>query len=109
MAELAPQGFSLATDIAEWLVRGGTPFRIAHELAGACVRAAEARGVELAELTDAEFAAIAPVLTPDVRMVLTVEGSVASRNGRGGTAPERVREQLAELVSRAGRLRSQLA
>ncbi|MFT4263604.1 MAG: argininosuccinate lyase [Nocardioides sp.] len=97
MAELAPQGFSLATDIAEWLVREGTPFRVAHELAGACVRAAEARGVELADLTDEEFAAVSPALTPAVRSVLTVDGSVASRDGRGGTAPRRVAEQLAEL------------
>ncbi|MEV5003224.1 argininosuccinate lyase [Nocardioides sp. LML1-1-1.1] len=100
MAELAPQGFSLATDIAEWLVREGTPFRIAHELAGACVRAAEARGVELADLTDEEFAAISPALTPAVRLVLTTEGSVASRSGRGGTAPARVAEQLADLRKR---------
>lgn len=100
MAELAPQGFSLATDIAEWLVREGTPFRIAHELAGACVRAAEARGVELADLTDDEFAAISPALTPAVRPVLTTEGSVASRSGRGGTAPVRVAEQLADLRKR---------
>ena len=105
MAELAPQGFSLATDIAEWLVREGVPFRVAHELAGACVRAAEARGVELDELTDEEFASISAALTPDVRTVLTAEGSVASRNGRGGTAPTRVGEQLAELraVVRAAR------
>ncbi len=97
MAELAPQGFSLATDIAEWLVREGTPFRIAHELAGACVRECEQQGIELADLTDEQFAAISPALTPDVRSVLTAEGSVASRNGRGGTAPQRVREQLVEL------------
>ncbi len=100
MAELAPQGFSLATDIAEWLVREGTPFRVAHEVAGACVRVAEARGVELADLTDEEFAAISPALTPEVRLVLTVEGSVASRSGRGGTAPVRVAEQLADLRKR---------
>jgi len=105
MAELAPQGFSLATDIAEWLVREGTPFRIAHEVAGACVRAAEAKGTELDGLTDEEFAAISPALTPAVRDVLTAEGSVASRNGRGGTAPERVREQLAELRTKAAGLR----
>ena len=97
MEELAPQGFSLATDIAEWLVREGTPFRIAHEVAGACVRAAEAKGTDLDGLTDDEFAAISPALTPDVRLVLTAQGSVDSRNGRGGTAPERVREQLVEL------------
>ncbi|WP_435769129.1 argininosuccinate lyase [Nocardioides sp. SYSU DS0651] len=97
MAELAPQGFSLATDIAEWLVKQGVPFRVAHELAGACVRRCEELGVELDELTDEQFAAISPHLTPDVRDVLTVEGSVAARDGRGGTAPVRVREQLAEL------------
>ncbi|QIK76420.1 argininosuccinate lyase [Nocardioides piscis] len=97
MAELAPQGFSLATDIAEWLVREGTPFRVAHELAGACVRAAEAKGTDLDGLTDDEFARISPLLTPQVRLVLTAAGSVESRSGRGGTAPERVREQLDEL------------
>ncbi len=98
MAELAPQGFSLATDVAEWLVREGVPFRVAHELAGACVRRCEELGVELADLTDEQLAAISPHLTPAVRDVLTVEGSVGSRRGRGGTAPERVREQLAELT-----------
>jgi argininosuccinate lyase len=97
MAELAPQGFSLATDVAEWLVRQGVPFRVAHELAGACVRACEERGIELAGLSDSDFAAIDPRLTPGVRDVLTAEGSVTSRDGRGGTAPARVAEQLAEL------------
>ena len=63
LAELAPAGFSLATDVAEWLVRQGVPFREAHEAAGACVRAAEARGVGLDALTDAELAAIHPALT----------------------------------------------
>jgi argininosuccinate lyase len=97
MAELAPQGFSLATDIAEWLVREGVPFRVAHELAGACVQRCEAEGIELADLTDTQFADISPLLSPGVREVLTVEGSVASRDGRGGTAPQRVREQLDEV------------
>ena len=96
LAELAPQGFSLATDIAEWLVKRGVPFRDAHEISGACVRLAEARGVELADLTDEELAQASSVLTPEVRSVLTVEGSVGARRGRGGTAPERVREQIAE-------------
>ena len=97
MAELAPQGFSLATDIAEWLVREGVPFRVAHELAGACVRRCEELGIELDELSDEQFTEIDPRLRPEVRAVLTAEGSVASRNGRGGTAPDRVAEQLAEL------------
>jgi argininosuccinate lyase len=100
MAELAPQGFSLATDIAEWLVRERVPFRDAHEIAGACVRVCEERGIDLPDLTDEDFAAISPHLTPAVREVLTVEGSLASRSGRGGTAPVRVAEQLDRL--RAG-------
>jgi argininosuccinate lyase len=108
MADLAPQGFSLATDIAEWLVRQGVPFRVAHEVAGACVRRCEELGIELHELSDADFAAISPALTSEVRGVLTAEGSVASRNGRGGTAPDRVREQLAELRAAAADKRSNL-
>ena len=97
MAALAPQGFSLATDVAEWLVRAGIPFRDAHEIAGACVRRCEELGIDLPELGDDDLAAISPHLHPDVRVVLSVEGSVASRDGRGGTAPVRVSEQLAEL------------
>ncbi|WP_332661703.1 argininosuccinate lyase [Aeromicrobium sp.] len=100
LESLAPQGFALATDIAEWLVRQGVPFRDAHELSGACVQACEQRGIELWDLTDDDFAAISPALTPQVREVLTVEGSLASRDSRGGTAPVRVAEQLAELRSR---------
>jgi argininosuccinate lyase len=109
MAELAPQGFSLATDVAEWLVREGVPFRVAHELAGACVRRCEELGCDLPDLSDEEYAAISPYLTPALRSVLTVEGSVSSRNGRGGTAPERVREQLAELADRVTGHRARLA
>nr|WP_225443407.1 argininosuccinate lyase [Lolliginicoccus lacisalsi] len=106
MAELAPAGFTLATDIAEWLVRQGVPFRVAHEAAGACVRAAEARGVGLDELTDAEFAAIDPALTGEVRAVLTVAGSIASRNARGGTAGERVVEQRDRVAAASAALRA---
>jgi argininosuccinate lyase len=108
LAALAPQGFSLATDVAEWLVREGVPFRVAHELAGACVRRCEELDCDLPDLSDAEYAAISPLLTPGVRSVLTVEGSVASRNGRGGTAPDRVREQLAELTDRLAGHRARL-
>ena len=100
LEELAPQGFSLATDVAEWLVRSGVPFRVAHELAGTCVQECEKRKIELWELTDDDLGAISPQLTPGVREVLSVSGSVASRNGRGGTAPERVAEQLTELRAR---------
>ena len=101
LAELAPAGFTLATDLAEWLVRQGVPFRRAHAAAGACVRAAEARGVGLDELTDAELAACDPALTPDVRAVLTVAGSLASRDAHGGTAPKRVAEQLDRVFGAA--------
>jgi argininosuccinate lyase len=94
---LAPQGFSLATDIAEWLVRARLPFREAHDIAGQCVRVCEARGIELGQLSDDDFAAISPSLTPAVRDVLTVAGSLASRSGRGGTAPQRVVEQAERL------------
>ncbi|NED61582.1 argininosuccinate lyase, partial [Streptomyces sp. SID10244] len=80
MAELAPAGFTLATDIAEWLVRQGVPFRVAHEVAGASVRAAEERGVGLADLDDETLASISPDLRPEVRDVLTVRGSIESRN-----------------------------
>ncbi len=97
MAAAAPEGYALATDAAEWLVRQGVPFREAHEIAGAFVQAAEARGVDLVDLDDAELAAVSPHLTPEVRDVLTVEGALASRSAFGGTAPVRVREQLAVL------------
>ncbi|CAA9335340.1 MAG: Argininosuccinate lyase [uncultured Nocardioidaceae bacterium] len=97
MAALAPQGHALATDVAEWLVRRRVPFRVAHELAGACVRVCETSGLELVELSDEQLAAIDERLTPQVREVLTAEGSVASRDARGGTAPVRVAEQLTEL------------
>ena len=94
MAASAPEGFALATDIAEWLVRQGVPFREAHEIAGASVRAAEMRGAELWDLSDAELQGISPRLTPDVRSVLSLAGSLGSRSAFGGTAPVRVREQL---------------
>jgi argininosuccinate lyase len=102
LESLAPQGFSLATDVAEWLVRQGVAFRVAHELAGECVRVCESRGVELADLSDEDFAAISEHLTPQVRSVLSVAGSLSSRSAHGGTAPDRVAEQL-------GRLREVLA
>ncbi|CCH68536.1 Argininosuccinate lyase [Phycicoccus elongatus Lp2] len=99
---LAPQGFSLATDIAEWLVRQGVPFRIAHEVAGACVRDCEAHGIELWDLGDDDLLRISEHLTPGVREVLTVEGSLASRNAKGGTAPARVRDQLVSVKAVVG-------
>lgn len=100
MAELAPAGFTLATDIAEWMVRQGVPFRTAHEAAGECVRIAESRGVGLEDLTDAELAAVNPALTAQVREVLTVAGSIASRDARGGTAANAVADQRLRIATK---------
>jgi argininosuccinate lyase len=100
MAQSAPAGFSLATDVAEWLVKKHVPFRDAHEITGALVQFAEERDIELQDVDDESLAAISEHLTPDVRSVLSVEGSVASRDGVGGTAPERVEEQRAALPER---------
>ena len=108
MAQLAPAGYTLATDVAEWLVRRGVPFRVAHEAAGAAVRTAERRGVGLDELTDDELVSISVDLTPEVRGVLTVEGSVRARNARGGTAPEQVAAQLATVRETVTGLRQRL-
>ena len=101
MARLAPEGFSLATDVADWLVRRRVPFRDAHEISGALVRACEREGIGLEDASDELFARVSPLLTPDVRDVLTIEGSVTSRSGFGGTAPVRVAQQRVELVARA--------
>ncbi|RNI17791.1 argininosuccinate lyase [Flexivirga caeni] len=97
LSSLAPQGFALATDVAEWLVKQGVPFRVAHEVAGECVRVCESRDIELWDLSDDDLAAINPALTPQVRTVLSVEGSLASRDAVGGTAPVRVAEQLQQV------------
>ena len=105
LESLAPQGFSLATDIAEWLVRQGVAFRIAHEVAGACVQECERRGIELWDLSDSDLASISEHLTPAVREVLSVPGSLASRNARGGTAPEQVSQQLQRAKDTSAGLR----
>jgi argininosuccinate lyase len=98
MASAAPAGHALATDVAEWLVRQGVPFREAHEAAGALVRHCEQRDCELSDVDDEALAAVDPRLTPEVRSVLSVGGSLRSRASYGGTAPERVGEQLAVLA-----------
>ncbi len=101
MASLAPAGFSLATDVAEWLVKQGVPFRDAHEISGSLVRACEERGIGLEDADDELLASVSARLTPAVRDVLSIEGSVGSRTGAGGTAGVRVGEQRVELVARA--------
>jgi len=90
----APTGFALATDVAELLVKNGVAFRDAHEAVGQLVVWCTAHDRELHEASDAELAAVSEHLTPDVRTVLDVRGALAARDGQGGTAPVRVREQL---------------
>jgi argininosuccinate lyase len=97
LAETAPAGHALATDLAELLVRRGIPFRQAHEIVGHLVVWCQVQDCELADVSDADLAKVSPLLTPDVREVLTVDGALAARSSRGGTAPVRVAEQLGRL------------
>jgi argininosuccinate lyase len=95
LAATAPEGFSLATDVAEHLVRRGVPFREAHEAVGHLVVWCTANDVDLGEVSDADLAKVSAHLTPDVRSVLSVAGAVEARAAYGGTSPARVAEQLA--------------
>jgi argininosuccinate lyase len=97
LAETAAAGHALATDLAELLVRRGHPFREAHEVVGHLVVWCQVHDCELADVSDDDLAKISPLLTPDVREVLTVSGALAARSMRGGTAPARVTEQLARV------------
>ncbi len=98
MRAAAGVGYTTATDLADWLVREkGAAFRDAHGIAARAVKAAEARGCDLAGLDAASLAAIDPRLDADVARLLTVDASVASRHSFGGTAPERVREAAMAL------------
>jgi argininosuccinate lyase len=97
LRELAPAGFTLATDLAEYLVVRGVAFRDAHEIVGHLVVWCQVNEVDLDQVSDEDLAKISPQLTPDVRTVLTVPGALAARKGFGGTAPERVAEQLSAL------------
>ena len=97
MAARAPEGFSLATDVADWLVRERVPFAVAHEVAGKAVQYCEGRGIELYVLTEADLPSIDERLGAGVLSVLSVEGSINTHDGRGGTARARVEEQLNEV------------
>ena len=97
MEELSSAGYSLATDVAEWLVKQRVPFKEAHEITGKLVAFAESNELELSEVSDVELAAISKHLTPEVREVLNVAGSIRSRSGTGGTAVPRVLDQISAL------------
>jgi argininosuccinate lyase len=99
MALAAPLGFSLATEIADYLVRAHIPFAHAHEAAGKCVALCEMSGRQLHQLTDSEFVSIHPSLLPDVRDVLTVHGALESRITIGGTSPQSFKSQMIDLTT----------
>jgi argininosuccinate lyase len=105
----APTGFSLATEVADYLVRKGVPFAQAHEAAGACVALCEKLSCQLHELTDQQFAEVHPSLEPTVREVLTVEGAIASRTTVGGTAPSQVVVQITDAMKKMLDQRKEIA
>ena len=98
MALAAPTGFSLATEIADYLAKKSVPFAVAHEAAGKCVAMCEDSGRQLHQLSDAEFLQVHPQLDGGVRDVLTVHGAINSRTTSGGTAPVLVAAQIKEAL-----------
>jgi argininosuccinate lyase len=103
MRAAALQGFATATDLADYLVKRGIPFRDAHEAVAHAVRECEQKGCDLADLSVAQLQAFHSSIGPDVHSVLTLEGSVAARNHIGGTAPERVRLAAEKILNQATR------
>jgi argininosuccinate lyase len=103
LRDAAAQGFSTATDLADWLVRAlGLPFREAHHVTGRLVALADGKGVDLADLSLADMTSVEPRITGDVFSVLTVEASVASRTSFGGTAPDNVRREAERWLGELG-------
>jgi argininosuccinate lyase len=99
------EGFTLATEVADWLARNGVPFSEAHEITGALVRYCEEKGLELSDLTPADLGAVDQRLDEDMLGHLTPEAAVAARAGYGGTAPARVAEQIGRLKENVSRQR----
>jgi argininosuccinate lyase len=99
------EGFTLATEVADWLARNGVPFSEAHEITGALVRYCEEKGLELSDLTPADLGAVDPRLGEEMLGHLTPEAAVAARAGYGGTAPARVAEQIGRLKENVSRQR----
>jgi argininosuccinate lyase len=100
MRAAAAEGFSTATDLADYLVRKGVPFRDAHETVAHAVREAEATGCDLADLPLAVLKGFSRAIGEDVYAALTLEGSVAARDHAGGTAPRQVRKAIARARAR---------
>ncbi len=105
LLQAARRGFATATDLADYLVRKGVPFRDAHEVVGKAVRLGVETGRDLAEMTLAELQGFSPLIENDVFEVLSLEGSVAARDVWGGTAPNRVREAAATAQAWLAELR----
>ena len=99
MAATAPQGFSLATEVADFLVRAGVTFAQAHEAAGKCVALCEGKGLQLHELSDSDYVGVHPSLTPEVRTFLTVAGAIASRTTIGATGGSALAKQLSDAAA----------
>jgi argininosuccinate lyase len=102
MRQAAVEGYATATDLADYLVKKGLPFREAHEAVARAVRAAEQKGCDLADLTMDELRAFSPLVGEDIYGVLTLEGSLAARDHIGGTAPAQVRAAVARARTRLG-------
>ena len=109
MALAAPAGFSLATEIADYLAKKSVPFADAHEAAGKCVAMCETSGRALHELTDAEFLQVHPQLDGGVRDVLTVHGAINSRTTSGGTAPALVAAQIKDALAANSKTEKEIA
>ena len=103
MLAAAPQGFSLATEIADFLVRAHVPFAEAHEAAGKCVALCEKDGIQFDQLSDQQFKSIHSALNPEIRKVLTVEGAIASRNSVGATGPAAFAVQIKSATTNLAR------
>jgi argininosuccinate lyase len=102
MQAAARKGYATATDLADYLVKKGLPFRDAHETVARAVRAAQEQGRDLSELPLAELQAFHPDIAADVYQALTLPGSLAARATLGGTAPEQVKAQIARHRARLG-------
>lgn len=97
LREHAPEGFTLATEVADWLSRRGVPFKEAHEVTGKLVQVCEQHALELHQLSDAQLQEVDSRLLPEVRDCLTLEAAINARSGFGGTSPLRVAEQISRL------------
>lgn len=103
LARQATDGFTLATEVADWLSMRGVPFSEAHEITGRLVRLCEDNGIELHEVSTEDLSTVDPRLTEDVRPHLTVAAALSARKGHGATSPDRVAEQLGRLSERTER------